>query len=171
MDDSFTIRTLEPRDWQAYRDVRLRSLAESPEAFCSTFASEQQRTPDEWAARLAAAAVSGKDYPLVAEAEGAAVGLLYAKVDAGDGAVVNIFQVWVAPEGRGRGIAAALLRAAVSWARARQARVVRLEVIGDTAARRLYLREGFRDYGTPTPRPDSGLLERPMQLELGPVAS
>ncbi|HEU4852569.1 MAG TPA: GNAT family N-acetyltransferase [Telluria sp.] len=166
MEDSFTIRPFEPQEWPTYRDVRLRSLAESPQAFCSTYASEQQRTSEEWAARLAAAAVSGKDYPLVAELDGVAVGLLYAKVDADDDSVVNIFQVWVAPEGRGRGIAAALVREAVRWARARHARVVRLAVIGETAARRLYLREGFRDYGTPEPRPDSPLLEQSMELQL-----
>jgi GNAT superfamily N-acetyltransferase len=40
--------------------------------------------------------------------------------------VVNIFQVWVAPEYRGQGMAAALLRAAILWARSRRAKLVQL---------------------------------------------
>lgn len=165
------IRTLEPQDWAAYRDTRLRALADSPDAYGSTLASEQARAADNWAARLAAAAVSGQDYPLIAEQAGAPVGLLWAKVDGDDAAVVNIFQVWVAPDSRGQGIAAALLRAAVAWARTKHARFVQLGVTcGDTAAGRLYAREGFRDVGAPEARAGSPLFEQPMRLALADAA-
>lgn len=166
--DTLVIRTLAPQDWPTYREVRLRSLADSPDAFCSSLAEEGQRTPEAWEARLLAAAVSGRDYPLVAELASAAVGLLYAKVDGADESVVNLFQVWVAPESRGHGVGAALLREAIRWARSRGARVVRLSVTsGDTPAVRLYVREGFRDVGTPVPRnPGSPLLEQTMQLAI-----
>ncbi|HEX9173979.1 MAG TPA: GNAT family N-acetyltransferase [Telluria sp.] len=166
MEKSLVIRTLRPDEWTSYRDIRLRALADAADAFGSTLAEEQERAPDAWAARLAVAATSGEDYPLIAELAGTVVGLLWAKVDAADPSAVNIFQVWVAPESRGRGVADALLREAISWARSRQSRVVQLGVTcGDTAAGRLYLRAGFRNVGAPVPRrPGSPLLEQSMHL-------
>jgi ribosomal protein S18 acetylase RimI-like enzyme len=166
--ESITFRTLEPHEWPTYREVRLRSLADSPDAFGSTLAEEQARPADAWAARLSAAAVSGRDYPLIAELAGAVVGLVWARVDGTSAAVVKIFQVWVAPECRGRGIAATLMRKAIKWAQCRNAQVVQLGVTrGDTSAVRLYLREGFREVGSPEPlRPGSPLLSQPMQLTI-----
>lgn len=168
MQKQFTIRPLQPQDWPAYREIRLRSLADSPDAFGSTLAAEQDRAPLEWAARLSAAAASGQDCPLVAELAGAWVGLVWAKVDSTDASVVNIFQMWVAPESRGQGIAATLLREAIAWATSRDARVVQLGVNrANASAVRLYLREGFRDVGNPAPlRPGSALLEQRMRLAI-----
>jgi ribosomal protein S18 acetylase RimI-like enzyme len=162
------IRTLEAADWRLYRLLRLRALEESPDAFATTHAEQAERPDDSWAARLAAAAVSADDYPLVAEQEGEPLGLAWAKADADDPGVVEIFQVWVAPAARGRGIAAGLLREAIGWARKRGARAVRLDVTqGDTAAVRLYLREGFRNAGEPVPfRAGSPLLSQAMYLDL-----
>jgi ribosomal protein S18 acetylase RimI-like enzyme len=150
--ESFFIRTFEPHEWQAYRDVRLRSLAESPDAFGSTLEEEQARSDEAWTARLAAATVSERDYPLVAEQGGVMLGLLWAKVDAIDTEQVNIYQMWVGPESRGRGVAAALMSKAIAWARTKDARLVELDVTcGDSAAVRLYRRLGFRDAGVPQP--------------------
>ena len=161
------IRTLQAHEWDSYRALRLRSLADAPDAFGSTLAAEHGRSAEDWAGRLALAQVSGIDHPLVADEAGTLVGLLWAKVDGSDAAVVNIFQVWVAPEHRGRGVARAMLGEAVCWARARQARAVHLGVIcGDTADSRLYLRAGFEPNGLPEPRHGSPLFEQPMRLLL-----
>jgi ribosomal protein S18 acetylase RimI-like enzyme len=166
--NTFIIRKLELGDWKSYRAIRLRALQDSPDAFGATFAEQAARPDNAWEARLAAAMDSGSDHPLVAEQDGAPVGLTWAKADAADSMVVEVFQVWVAPEARGRGIAAQLLREAVSWARLKQARTVRLGVTqGDTPAVRLYLREGFRNVGEPEPlRPGSTLLSQTMCLAL-----
>jgi ribosomal protein S18 acetylase RimI-like enzyme len=96
------------------------------------------------------------------------LGLLWAKCDADDAGIVNLFQMWVAPEARGRGVASALLDEAVVWARTIGARLVRLGVvISNQAALRLYLRHGFSKAGEPAPiRPGSALLEQAMQLQL-----
>ncbi|WP_460824578.1 GNAT family N-acetyltransferase [Massilia solisilvae] len=166
--EQLIIRTLEPHDWPAWRAIRLRSLADSPDAFGSTLAEEQARPAETWAARLSAAAASGNDRPLVAEAGGVPVGLLWAKRDAADAAVVNLFQVWVAPESRGCGVGTSLLREAIRWARSTDARAVQLGVAqGDTPAMRLYARAGFRPVGAPEPlRPGSVLLSQAMRLAL-----
>lgn len=167
IDQPVTIRTMGAHEWRTYRDLRLRSLADAPEAFSQTLADAQALHPEVWASRLTAAAVSGRDHPLVAELAGAPVGLLYAKVDGDDDAVVNLFQVWVALEARGRGVATMLLREALRWARARPARAVALSVTcGDTPAGRLYAREGFVNDGAPTPRTGTALMEQAMRLTL-----
>ncbi len=168
MSASPTIRTLEVSEWNEYRDIRLSSLAESPKAFGSTLALEQELSEEAWAARLTSAASSGKDYPLVAEQDRALVGLIWAKVDSSDDLAVNIFQMWVAPEHRRRGIGSMLLRESVAWARRRHARSVQLGVAcGDTSAVRLYTREGFKVFGEPEPlRSGSELLAQSMQLLL-----
>jgi GNAT superfamily N-acetyltransferase len=163
-----TIRTLEASEWALYRDVRLRSLAESPGAFGSTLTAEQDRSEEAWAARLLCAATSGRDCPLIAQQDGAVIGLVWAKVDSSDESVVNGFQMWVAPESRGRGVGSMLMRAVVAWARRRNSRSVQLGVVcGDTSAVRLYAREGFRIVGATEPlRPGSELIAQSMQLVL-----
>lgn len=162
------IRALYPDEWSAYRDLRLRSLADSPDAFYSTLESESARSPEDWAARLAAAAVSGKDCPLVAELDGKPAGLVWAKVDGVNPALVHLYQMWVAPECRGRGVAQRLLDTALAWTRERGARFVELDVtLGNSAAARLYQRAGFRAVNAPAPmRAGSGLMLQPMRLVL-----
>jgi ribosomal protein S18 acetylase RimI-like enzyme len=164
------IRTLHPADWPVYRALRLRALADAPAAFCSTYAEESQRGDDAWAARLAAPALGAhqQGWPFAAELDGTPVGLAWVKLDAQDGASASLYQVWVAPEARGRGVGAALVEAAIAWARARRAHALQLQVTsGDGAAARLYRRLGFVDAGAPVPRPGSGLSEQAMVLTLG----
>jgi GNAT superfamily N-acetyltransferase len=163
------IRTLHPADWTVYRELRLAALGESPHAFGSTLAEETARPDDAWAARLAAPALG--DYrhawPYVAELDGTPVGLAWVKLDATDAATASLYQVWVAPQARGQGVGAALLDAAIAWARARRATALHLGVTaGDGAAARLYRRAGFVDVGMPTPRPGTDLSEQAMVLAL-----
>lgn len=166
MPDTITVRRFLTQEWPTYRQLRLRSLADSPDAFGSTLAAEQERDDQAWAARLSAAAPD-QHQPLVAECDGAAAGLLWAKRDGTDPSLVNLYQMWVAPEARGRGVGAALLGAAIDWARAGNARVVQLGVTcGDSAAARLYQRAGFRQAGGPEARPGTPLFELVMQLTL-----
>jgi len=167
----FSIRALEAHEWARYRDVRLRSLADAPDAFGSTLAEEQARPADAWAARLAAAAASPRDYPLVAEQAGAIVGLVWAKIDAADPALATIFQMWVAPQSRGRGVAAALMREAIAWSAVNHTRLVQLGVTcGDSAALRLYRRLGFLDVGVPESlRAGAPLMVQAMALAIGAI--
>lgn len=150
-----TIRLLAPHEWCTYRDLRLAALADSPDAFGSTLAAELDRQPDQWRDRLAAAQVSGGDLPLVAIAEGRAVGLVWAKEDVVVSGLVNVFQMWVAPEARKQGIARAMLDQVISWARSIDAIALQLGVTsGDTAAARLYTSAGFRSFGPYVPLRD-----------------
>jgi ribosomal protein S18 acetylase RimI-like enzyme len=174
------IRRLTAREWPAYRALRLRSLADAPYAFGSSLQAEEAWAHELWMARLTAASVSGRDCPLVAEAaesteatdaddaDDAMLGLVWAKCDAADAGIVNLFQLWVAPEARGRGAASALVDEAINWARSIGAHLVQLGVVVDNqAAIQLYLRKGFCNVGEPEPiRPGSALLEQTMHLTL-----
>ena len=165
---SLLIRRFRAHEWPAYRAIRLRSLGDAPDAFGSTLEAEQAYPDDTWSGRLARSEVSGIDCPLAAELDGQLVGLTWAKVDGEDPLLVNLFQMWVAPEARGRRVAAALLDEAIAWARARGARAMRLGVeCGNAAALRLYENAGFRDVGVREPmRPGSELVEERMWLDL-----
>jgi ribosomal protein S18 acetylase RimI-like enzyme len=163
------VRRLRPDEGAAYRAIRLRALADAPDAFCSSLAQEEARPLDSWSARLENAAHSGIDCPLGAERDGVLVGLVWAKVDATDPATVNLFQMWVAPECRGSGLARALLDGAVDWARARGARTVGLGVnCANPAAVALYRRAGFCVLGEAYPMAGApGRMEYAMRLDLG----
>jgi ribosomal protein S18 acetylase RimI-like enzyme len=162
------IRPLYPDEWAVYRELRLRSLADAPDAFYSTYESESARTAEDWAARLATAAVSGKDCPLVAELDGKPAGLVWAKMDSVNPELMHVFQMWVAPECRGSSVGRGLLETALDWAREREVRFVELDVtLGNFSALRLYERAGFRPVNAPVPmRAGSALMLQQMRLVL-----
>ena len=164
----FIIRPFVAEEWPAYRALRLRALADAPDAFGSTLAAEEALAPDTWAARLARSTTSSIDRALAAEANGELIGLAWAKEDADDPGIVNLYQMWVAPEARGQGVAGALLDEAVRWATGRGAQAVQLGVTCTNAeALRLYERAGFVDAGVREPlRPGSDLVEQRMRLTL-----
>lgn len=165
---AFSIRPFTADEWPAYRAIRLRALADAPDAFSSTLDAEQALAPETWATRMAKAAVSGIDHALAAELAGELVGLAWAKVDADDATIVNLFQMWVAPEARGQGVAGALLDEAIRWAGTRGAQALQLGVnCANLPAVRLYERAGFLDTGWREPfRPGSAMTEQRMRLAL-----
>lgn len=173
MNNDITIRTMTAEDWTHYRDVRLRALADAPDAFGSTLEDERGLPDEHWQKRLAAASVSGRDLPLMAWWGGVPVGLAYAKADASAAGVINLFQMWVDPAHRGRGIALAMLDSVMLWAKSIQATALQLGVAsGQGAAMRIYLKAGFTPSGLAEPlRPGSQLLSQPMRLEIDPFSA
>ena len=159
---------LTPTLWELYRDLRLSSLLDSPDAFGSTHALEAARLPEVWQSRLAAATTSGLDLPLLARAGELPAGLCWAKRDAANLSVVNLYQMWVAPQFRGAGIGGALLERCIDWSRSIGAAEVRLGVtLADSSAYRLYVRHGFLPVGAPEPlREGVDLLAQNMSLRV-----
>lgn len=96
------------------------------------------------------------------------VGLAWGRIDPAEPDTAYLFQMWVAPEHRGEGHGAALLRSIVAWAGDSGARRLVLHVTaGNEAAERLYVRAGFVVVGEPGPlRSGSELLSHTMELEL-----
>ena len=168
MADVPSIRTCATDEWRLYRDLRLRALADSPDAFGSTLAAEAGRPDAEWARRLASSADVRVSLPLVAELGGELIGLAWGRIDASAPDVAALYQMWVAPTHRGRGVGRKLLEAVIAWATAQNAAFLELGVTcGDSPARRLYERAGFKPFGEPQPlRPGSTLLAQLMRLAL-----
>ena len=163
---AIVVRRFAASEWSTYRDLRLRALADSPDAFVSTLGRETTRADDEWRDRLAKAAIADHEIPLIAILDDTPVGLAWGRVDGRQPEIAHVFQVWVAPEARARGIGRLLVEAVVAWAQTVGVRILRLGVTrSDSAAVRLYLRAGFVDAGEPEPlRPGSDLQSQPMHL-------
>jgi GNAT superfamily N-acetyltransferase len=135
------VERVSPHEWPRVRSVRLRALADAPDAFRSTLADEVDMPDDAWQARLSAtdcatfiAASGGDDV-------GIAVGAPY------NGAA-GLFAMWVAPEARGNGMGDALIAAVVDWAKEYGHERLVLDV-GDwnEPAIKLYARNGFERTG------------------------
>lgn len=167
-----TVRMFHPHEWPLYRDLRLGALRDAPGAFGSTLAREEPYADDEWLARLTHGVSSAHDRPLVAEVDGRAAGLCWARIDPGDSDASLLYSVWVHPEARGKGVGEALLTAAAHWARDAGARTMMLTVsLTSGGAIRLYRRLGFVEVGVPHPlREGSTLLQQAMELELSQLA-
>jgi GNAT superfamily N-acetyltransferase len=168
MSSTLIIQRFASHEWPTYRDLRLRALVESPDAFGSTFDAERVRLDADWAQRMEVAAQAPLELPLVARVGDEAIGLAWARIDAAAPETAHLFQVWVAPEHRGRGAGRLLLEATVAWARTRGVRELALDVTcGDTPAVRLYSKAGFRISGDFAPlRPGSRIMVQPMRLPL-----
>jgi GNAT superfamily N-acetyltransferase len=166
--DMFKIRIFAAHEWPTYKNLRLRALADSPDAFGRTLAEAQEYADDYWSGRLSSGANSDWDLPLVAECDGEPIGLTWGRIEASDSEVANLYQVWVDPNYRQRGVGQMLLERAIAWARAKNARYLDLGVtFADSPALRLYQRNGFEPTADPEPlRPGSPLLGLPMRLDL-----
>lgn len=162
------VRAFQPHEWPLYRDLRLAALRDAPDAFGSTLAREEGIPEPEWSARLAAGAASPLDQPLVAKDAGRPVGLAWVRIAANDLSTATIYQVWIHPEARRRGIGRLMLDTAIAWARDAGASAMELSVAcGPESAIEFYRRAGFVEVGRPDLlRPDSHLLQQSMRRAL-----
>lgn len=154
-------------DWQRVRVVRLRSLADSPDAFATTLAEDEARPDTEWRARVENENVA---HFLAIDSTGACHGLAVGAPYRAYEDAAGLFGMWVAPEVRGRGVGTALVEAVVGWARAGKFKRVVLDVAdGNDAAIRLYESSGFVPTGVartlPPPRQHIQEHERALDLE------
>ncbi|MDF9620238.1 GNAT family N-acetyltransferase [Pseudomonas entomophila] len=159
-------------DWPIYRDLRLKALLDTPDAFGSTYASESLRSDQAWQARVESALTSGRDRLLIALLDRVPCGLVWCRLSATEPVTADLYQMWVAPEARGQGAGRALLRVALDWSRDHQVHEVRLGVtVADSPAMGLYRANGFYPSGAPEPlREDSELQVQGMCLTLCPSA-
>jgi len=162
-----TVRSLQPTEWPLYRALRLRALRDSPDAFATTYSEAHSRTDTDWRNRLAAMSTA-HDLALVAELESTSVGLVWVRIDPATPDTAHLYQMWVAPECRSRGVGKALLDTAIAWSASNGAHSIQLGVaLGNSPARRLYEGAGFRVVGGPEPlRTDSDLEVQHMLLSL-----
>ena len=144
MTSTVIVRALCSHEWQVFREIRLRALRESPEAFSKTAEEEDAYDAVEWRRRLGSASSSPRVRWLIAEDAGEPVGLACGRVDPEQSEVANVFSMWVEPASRQSGIGRQLLQGIVEWARAVGARQLVLGVAATSRdAMRLYESIGF----------------------------
>ena len=138
-----TLAVLAPEDWAELRDIRMRALADAPDAFGVLLADVEHRPDETWRDRLAA-----PDPILVVrdDVQPVAMGGGWVPPDGSDR--MMIWGMWTAPEARGRGHARALVTWLLDWATQREIGTVELHVAeGNDTARRLYEQCGFEATG------------------------
>jgi GNAT superfamily N-acetyltransferase len=159
------IRALSPEEWPVVRDVRLRSLADAPYAFTSSYERESAFDAATWRDR------ASNCRWFVAVEDGEVIGVA-GGVDgwSGDPATRELVGMWVAPSSRGRGLARSLLDAVAGWARSEEALTLSLGVrLGNDAARLAYLAMGLRPTGEMLPVwNDPARFITVMEMELTP---
>lgn len=148
---AFVIRALARSDLDAYRALRLRGLAEHPEAFTSDAAEEAAKPRDALAKRLGPDPVRPYDAVFGAFEGAALVGVCGIDVDmrAKLRHKAHVFGLYVAAEHGGRGIGSALIAKVIEHASSSPGlrQLVLTVTAGDSAARRVYDRAGFAACG------------------------
>jgi len=141
----FAVRRLLPADAPAFRTLRLEALAGHPEAFGASLEDEAAQGEAFFAARLSTNAVFGGNLPGAPQLGG--IMALAIPTSAKSRHKGLLWGVYLRPEARGSGLAAALLDAVLHHAQGRVEEVRLAVTAGNTAARRLYLRAGFTEWG------------------------
>jgi RimJ/RimL family protein N-acetyltransferase len=136
------VRYAEPEDWALVRDVRLRSLQDSPSAFASTHESEAAFTRAEWVERCRRPAV-------LALASGRPVAVGSGFED--EPGLCRVVAMWTDPAWRGQGLAGRVLDLVLAWAHERDLRAHLDVAVTNRGARRVYERHGFRATGDTRP--------------------
>lgn len=141
---SVEVRPARAEDWREVRDLRLRALADAPDAFGSTLEHEQQHGESEWLAWICGwegttnrlfVALDGDEWV------GIAVGSR-----AGDDRTAHVYSMWVDASVRRAGIGRRLLDEVIRWSRSIGASELELAVTAtNDGAVSFYERMGFAD--------------------------
>lgn len=163
---TIAVRSARPSQWDLWRDLRLRALQDAPNAFGETYAFAVARTDAQWREHVAPRLDSAR---LLAWDGDRPVGMMVVVATPPDQA--KVYAMWVAPEARRHGVATALVRAGLGWARSVAALDVRLRVSDtETGARALYVACGFAPTGMREPlRTGASIGVEELALRLPPL--
>jgi len=143
-----TARVCTAEDWSTWRDLRLRSLADSPQAFGSTLEREQAFTEADWRGRVTGWRDPADDVAgpaVLVRAGDEAVGMGGGFRD--EPGMLHVVAMWTVPAWRGRGAGRLALDTLRAWADERGLRLHLDVEQSNTGARRLYERYGFEATG------------------------
>jgi ribosomal protein S18 acetylase RimI-like enzyme len=157
-------------DWEALRQLRLRALAEDPDAFASTLDAEVALPAEVWRRRAEGGPASAT---FIARQDGVDAGLAGVFAEPDPPGRMHLISMWVDPRHRRQGMARALIDLVVGWAAERRASELVLWVADQNdPARRLYERLGFRPTGERQPLPSNpARTESCLRLPLGGSAA
>jgi ribosomal protein S18 acetylase RimI-like enzyme len=166
MESSVRTRRVTRGAWDRVRELRLRALADAPDAFGSTLDRERAHGETEWIGWIEGWDGS-RNALFVAEDGRRWVGMAVGS-RAGDEADAHLYGMWVEPARRSNGIGASLVEQVLGWARTWEARSVILAVTeSNTGGSAFYEHLGFVDTGEREPlREGSELRVRILRREL-----
>jgi threonine dehydratase len=144
------LRQVDEVDWERWRDLRLRMLADTPMAFGETLENARRHDEAEWRFRVRRTREPG-NFTVVAQDGGRWVGTMSAFTHPQQG--LFLVSVYVDPDHRGGGLADRLLAEVLRWGRNRPgATGMLLHVHEDNPrAQGFYRRWGFTDTGVRVP--------------------
>lgn len=149
-------------DADRLRAIRLRALADAPDAFYTTLEQAEAFDEAQWIDQL------DRLPTFVAEIEGGDIAMVRGKLD-DNGTDAWLLSMWVAPEARGQGVGDRLVDTIIEWAISEGRERLLLEVTDKNAgAIRLYDRKGFKPTGRTGPfaEPRAHISEHERALEL-----
>jgi ribosomal protein S18 acetylase RimI-like enzyme len=163
--DDVRIRLVTREEWGRVRELRLRALADAPDAFASTLERERRLGQAEWIDWIEGWE-GATNVGFVAERDEGWIGMALGS-RTGDEPEAHLYGMWVEPAWRARGVGAELVERVLSLARSWGARSVILAVTEtNTGAAAFYERLGFGDTGERQPlREGSELVVRIMHRE------
>lgn len=136
------IRRIEPHDGLALRDLRLRSIADAPNAFGQPIAEARGRPEAEWHRSARQSSHGDNRTWLIAETDGGSVGLVQGRKRRPS--TLLLFSMWVDPSVRRLGVGRALIDQLELWGQGWDASETILWVYGGNAAAiRFYRDLGF----------------------------
>jgi ribosomal protein S18 acetylase RimI-like enzyme len=152
------VRAARTEEWRSVRDLRLRALADSPDAFGSTLDRERTHGEPEWVGWISG--WQGAVNRLFVAVDGDAwVGMAVGSRGEGEERV-HVYGMWVDPRRRRAGLGRRLLDEVFAWARATGAAEIELGVTGSNRdAVTFYERMGFTDTGERHPLREGSSLE------------
>ena len=140
-----SVRRLRADEVEAYRALRLRALADAPDAFGEPAAEARARDAEGWTRLAHSLTAPDGNAMFVADGEGSLVGMAIGLRDPARADSVTLVGMWIDPAWRRRGLASALVSAVLDWAAAQSRPRVCLWVTETNhGAGRLYASLGFR---------------------------
>jgi ribosomal protein S18 acetylase RimI-like enzyme len=116
---------VQDEEWERARDLRLRALADAPEAFARSLEEEERLSESAWRERIAPS--DSRVWFIEATDDNEFVGMAVGAVD-DPSKTAYLFGMWVEPERRRSGIGKSLVETVIEWGRARGAVHIELEV-------------------------------------------
>jgi GNAT superfamily N-acetyltransferase len=111
-----SVRLLGEDDWATFREIRLRSLLDSPDAYGSTYGEESSQTERAWRDWTAGRWRGGAAAVFLATDNGRTVGTATGAEYDEERGQAHVYAMWVAPDARGAGVGRRLVDAVAGWA-------------------------------------------------------
>ncbi|MGA2124493.1 MAG: GNAT family N-acetyltransferase [Acidimicrobiales bacterium] len=154
-DGDLVVRGTTAEDWSALRVIRLEALADTPDAYGSTYEGTVTFSPRRWRAM----AQDGRYF--VAERDGVVVGMVSGGLNDQHPGTHWLYGMYVTPTSRGTPVASHLVEVVIAWAKGEGATELYLHVTTSVErARAFYRKMGFVETG------ERHAMDRDRRLEL-----